>query len=51
MIAGDTQAVPLKLVAFFGSAKLLAWAKDNGCPWNSRVCALAARGGFLEALQ
>ena len=51
VIAGDTRAVPLKLVAFFGSVELLAWAKDNGCPWSARVCALAAEGGHLAVLQ
>jgi hypothetical protein len=42
---------PLKIVDFFVSVQLLAWAKANGCPWVARVCTLAAKGGRLEALQ
>jgi hypothetical protein len=31
--AGDTAEKPFKLMAFFGSIQLLAWAKANRCPW------------------
>jgi hypothetical protein len=31
--AGKRGAVKLSLVDFVGSIKLLAWAKENGCPW------------------
>jgi hypothetical protein len=52
---GDTEAAPLTRVVFFRSGALLAWAKDNGCPWDVMdrysVCKAAARGGHLEALQ
>jgi len=51
MRAGDTEAVPLKLVACFASVELLAWAKANRCPWVARTCALAAEYGQVEALQ
>ena len=40
-----------KLVDFLGSGERLAWAKDNGCPWEARTCELAARGGHLDALK
>ena len=40
-----------KLVDFLGIAERLAWAKANGCPWNSGVCQYAAWGGHLEALK
>ena len=49
--AGKRGAVKLKLVDFVGSVKRLAWAKDNGCPWDPRTCARAAEGGHLEVLQ
>ena len=49
--AGDTNKVPFKLVAFFRSGELLAWAKDNRCPWMEGTCSLAARHGLVEALQ
>ena len=39
-----------KLVDFLGIVDRLAWAKANGCPWDTRTCSLAARGGHLEAL-
>jgi hypothetical protein len=50
-IAGETEEGPLTLKGFLGSAELLAWGKDSGCPWNERTCALAAGGGHLAALQ
>jgi len=40
-----------KLVDFLGSAERLAWAKANGCPWDSHTCELAAQEGNLAALQ
>ena len=40
----------LKLVDFCGSVERLAWAKDNGCPWEARTCAYIATGGQLEVL-
>ena len=51
-------AVRLRLKEFCTSAERLAWAKANGCPWGSSYrwnwwdnpCALAARGGHLDAL-
>jgi hypothetical protein len=38
-------------VELCGSAKRLAWAKANGCPWGEVTCAFLARRGRLEALQ
>ena len=49
--AGDTEEEPFKLVTFFASFELLAWAKTNRCPWEARTCALAAKHGLVEALQ
>ena len=49
--AGKAGAVSLKVKDFVGSAEILAWAKDNGCPWIAETCALAAKGGRLEVLQ
>ena len=56
--------VRLQLREFCTSPERLAWAKANGCPWGgsgwrgcwiwpywTNPCALAARGGHLEALQ
>jgi hypothetical protein len=40
--AGKSVVVPLNFKAFCTSAKRLAWAKDNGCPWVEKTCA-----GFL----
>jgi len=37
--------------AIVKSRSLLQWARENGCPWDARVCAAAARGGHLETLQ
>ena len=48
---GDTDEEPFKLLAFFASSELLAWAKANRCPWNSETCALAAKHERVEALQ
>ena len=49
--AGKGGAVPLKLTEFIASAKMLAWAKANGCPWKDTTCHCIARGGHLEVLQ
>jgi len=40
--AGRSAGVPLKLKEFFGSVRRLAWAKENGCPWDAQTCELAA---------
>ena len=42
---------PLKIRDFVLSVELLAWVEANGCPWDARVCSVAAQGGRLEALQ
>jgi hypothetical protein len=31
--------------------KVLQWLHANGCPWDSKTCAVAAGGGHLEILQ
>ena len=49
--AGRTIGVKFGVEDFGGSVKLLAWAKDNGCPWNADTCAVIAKGGRLEVLQ
>jgi len=49
--AGITEGVPLGVTEFCGSVERLAWAKANGCPWNARTCALAARDGRIEVLR
>ena len=49
--AGNGGAVKLKLVDFIGSVERLAWAKDNGCPWDTKTCMLIARSGQLEVLR
>jgi hypothetical protein len=49
--AGKGGAMKLKLVDFLGSVARLAWAKDNGCRWDTWTCFHAARDGHLEALQ
>jgi len=49
--AGKSVGVPLKLKQFIGSVRRLAWAKANGCPWNMKTTAFAARGGNLEVLR
>jgi hypothetical protein len=48
---GHTAGVPLCLVDFVGSVARLAWARENGCQWDSSTCAAAARGGNLEVLE
>ena len=49
--AGQAGAAPLKVQEFVGSVARLEWAKDNGCPWQPRMCAQVALGGRLEVLQ
>jgi hypothetical protein len=49
--AGTEGAVKLKLVDFLGSVERLAWAKENGCPWEQHTCALIAGDGRLDVLQ
>jgi hypothetical protein len=49
--AGKSAGVPLDLADFAGSVARLAWAHDNGCPWDERTCARIARFGHVEVLQ
>jgi hypothetical protein len=49
--AGTTLGVPFKIKDFVGSVELLAWAKENGCPWVARTCAVNARHGHLRVLR
>jgi hypothetical protein len=49
--AGRDAALPLKLSEFVGSVARLAWAKDNGCPWEEETCEMIAEGGQLDVLQ
>jgi len=49
--AGTTVGLPLKIKDFVGSVELLAWAKENGCPWIERTCAMIARHGHLQVLR
>jgi len=30
---------------------VLKWARENGCPWDDRVCSRAAQGGYLEVVK
>jgi hypothetical protein len=39
-----------KVRDFCTSVERLAWAKNNGCPWVERTCAIAAQGGRLDML-
>jgi len=34
-----------------GHLAMLQWARENGAPWDERVCAYAARRGHLAMLQ
>jgi hypothetical protein len=43
--------VKLEVKGFVASVALLAWAKDNGCPWTAATCAAIAENGKLEALE
>ena len=49
--AGRTVGVKLKGNQFIVSVQLLAWARENDCPWDARVCSWAAEYGQLEALR
>jgi hypothetical protein len=44
-IAGESAEEPLRLTDFVRSVEVLAWGKDNGCPWNERTCAPPLREG------
>jgi hypothetical protein len=48
--AGKTEGVPLKIKEFCGSVRRLAWARENGCGWDVRVCQQAAARGRLKVL-
>ena len=41
----------LRVPRFVKSVSLLAWARENGCPWDERTCAAAAAAGNLEVLK
>ena len=43
--------LPLKIPEFCLSVERLAWAKDNGCPWNARTFALATCSGRVQVLR
>ena len=40
-----------RLAAGRGKIESLTCLRANGCPWDARTCAAAARGGHLEVLQ
>jgi hypothetical protein len=42
---------PLRVEDFVGSVVRLAWAFENGSPWNKKTSERVAAGGCLEALQ
>jgi len=44
-------AGPLVVGGFCDAISRLAWAIDNGCPWNERTLCTVARGGELEVLR
>ena len=48
--AGTSVGVPLKIKDFITSVELLAWARENGCPWIARTCAFIAQNGHLQVL-
>ena len=41
----------LSLRHFVISKERLKWARENGCPWDTRTCDEIAAGGHLEVLQ
>jgi len=43
--AGKSTGVPLILNDFVGSVGRLAWARENGCPWDTRTGWLVSSGG------
>ena len=49
--AGVPGGVLLEVKDFVSTVELLAWAKEKGCPWGTRTCALVARGGHLESVE
>ena len=49
--AGANGGALLKVRDFVGSVERLALARDNGCPWNARTSALAARSGRMGVLR
>jgi hypothetical protein len=48
---GEGRPLLLKIEDFVGSVERLAWARENGCPWDEGTCSLAATGGRLEVLR
>ena len=48
--AGTTAGMPLKVDDFVGSVALLAWAKDNGCPWTAETFGAIGEGGNMAEL-
>ena len=41
----------LRVQDFVGSVERLAWARARGCPWDTRICQVAAEDGHLEVLK
>ena len=48
---GPSWDVKLSVKAFLTSVEMIAWAKDNRCPWTAMTCAHVAGVGQLEALR
>jgi hypothetical protein len=49
---GAKPDLPLSLAAArWGRFEILKVARENGCPWNEKVCSLAASNGDLEMLR
>ena len=50
VFALDT-AIAASQVAMYAAAAMEQWARANGCEWDARTCAYAAKEGHLTVLQ
>ena len=48
---GRSKEYPFSVQSFFGTVKMIAWAKENRCPLSARLCSEAANGGHLKVLR
>jgi hypothetical protein len=45
------ELVDARTAAKSGHLEVLQWARQHGCPWDSRTCSYAAIAGHLDVLQ
>ena len=50
-LIGHRLSLPEALITMNGHLHVIVWARENGCPWDSKTCENAALNGHLDVLK